>query len=100
MFACRAWVNFTGVGAVLIRGSGNVSSITDGGVGRYTVNFTTNMQDADYCATLAYSSEANVQTGIGVLVSITVGAVTVDHYNAANNANTVDKTIICIAIFR
>ena len=31
-----------------IRASGNVSSITDNGVGDYTVNFTTAMPDANY----------------------------------------------------
>lgn len=48
MYACRAWVNFNGTWTEDIRGSGNVSSITDNGVGDYTVNFTTAMQDANY----------------------------------------------------
>jgi hypothetical protein len=47
-FGCRAWVNFNGTGTVAIRASGNVSSITDNGVGDYTVNFTTAMPDANY----------------------------------------------------
>jgi hypothetical protein len=49
VYACRAWVNFNGTGTVAIRESGNVSSITDGGVGRFLVNFTTAMPDANYC---------------------------------------------------
>jgi len=48
-YACRAWVNFNGTGTVAIRGSGNVTSITDNGVGDYTVNFTTAMPDVNYC---------------------------------------------------
>ena len=51
IFAARAWVNFNGTGTVAIRASGNVSSITDNGVGDYTVNFTTAMPDANYVAT-------------------------------------------------
>ena len=51
IYACRAWVNFNGDGTVAIRGSGNVSSITDNGVGQYTVNFTTAMVDANYTVT-------------------------------------------------
>lgn len=47
-YGCRAWVNFNGTGTVAIRDSGNVSSITDNGVGDYTVNFTTAMPDANY----------------------------------------------------
>jgi hypothetical protein len=47
-YGCRAWVSFNGTGTVAIRASGNVSSITDGGVGTYTVNFSTAMPDANY----------------------------------------------------
>ena len=48
IYACRAWVNFNGTGTVAIRASGNVSSITDVGVGDYTVNFAEAMPDANY----------------------------------------------------
>jgi len=47
-YGCRAWVNFNGTGTVAIRGSGNVTSITDNGTGNYTVNFTTAMPDVNY----------------------------------------------------
>lgn len=47
-YLCRAWVNFNGTGTVAIRASGNVTSITDGGVGVYTVNMTTAMPDINY----------------------------------------------------
>jgi hypothetical protein len=45
---CKAWVNFNGTSTVSIRASYNVSSITDNGVGNYTVNFTTAMADTNY----------------------------------------------------
>jgi hypothetical protein len=48
IYAARAWVNFNGTGTVAIRGSGNVTSITDNGVGDYTINFTTAMPDVNY----------------------------------------------------
>lgn len=47
-YGCRAWVNFNGTGTVAIRASGNVTSITDNGVGDYTVNFSVAMPDANY----------------------------------------------------
>ena len=47
-YGCRAWVNFSGSGTVTIRDSGNVTSITDNGVGDYEVNFTTAMPDINY----------------------------------------------------
>lgn len=54
-FGCRAWVNFNGMGTVERRASGNVSSITDNGVGNYTVNFINPMPDTDYafCSTVS-----------------------------------------------
>jgi hypothetical protein len=45
----KAWVNFNGTGTVSIRGSSNVSSVTDLGTGNYKINFTTSMVDANYC---------------------------------------------------
>jgi hypothetical protein len=55
-FGCRAWVNFDGTGTPAARASGNVSSITDNGVGDYTVNFTTAIVDANYAFTGAAES--------------------------------------------
>lgn len=68
--AARAWVNFNGTGAVAIRGSSNVSSITDNGVGDYTVNFTTAMPDANYAAFILAGSggvaaQANITNDMG-----------------------------------
>ena len=47
-YGCRAWVNFNGDGTPSIRGSGNVSSITDNGTGDFTVNFSNAMPDRNY----------------------------------------------------
>ena len=55
----KAWVNFNAIGAVAIRDSLNVSSITDNGTGDYTVNFATAMSGVDYLAmgaVVSYSS--------------------------------------------
>jgi hypothetical protein len=51
-----AWVNFNGTGTVAIRSSYNVSSITDGGVGTYTVNFATALSDVNYSANISLGS--------------------------------------------
>jgi len=48
-YGCRAWVNFNGTGTVAIRASGNVSSITDDGVGLYRINMTNAMPDTNFC---------------------------------------------------
>ena len=54
---CRCWVNFDAytTGVPVIRASFNVSSITDNGIGQYTVNFTNAMPDINY-ASLASTS--------------------------------------------
>jgi hypothetical protein len=58
-YAAKAWVNFNGTGTVAIRASGNVSSITDNGVGQYTVNFNNALTDANYSAVANAGTVAN-----------------------------------------
>ena len=69
IYACRAWVNFDGTGTVAIRASGNVSSITDNGVGDYTINFTTGMPDANY----SFSGFCTLQASISAAGIVTFG---------------------------
>ena len=73
-YGCRAWVNFNGTGTVAIRGSGNVSSITDNGTGDYTVNFTTAMPDTNYSiALIAKEFDATTPSfGAGKLSASTI----------------------------
>ena len=61
-YGCRAWVNFNGTGTVAIRASGNVSSITDNGVGLYAINFTTAMSDANYSTIFCAGNTTSNQT--------------------------------------
>ena len=65
IYACRAWVNFDGTTSPgTIRGSGNVSSVERNATGSYTVNLSTAMPDAGYCATIS-SAETATSTGQG-----------------------------------
>jgi len=59
-YMCRAWVNFNGTGAVAIRASGNVSSITDNNTGDYTVNFAVALPDANYALNVNVSPSYGV----------------------------------------
>ena len=56
----KAWVHFNGTGTIAVNASHNVASLTDNGVGDYTVNFTTAMVDANYAVagtvTIDYTS--------------------------------------------
>ena len=68
-YKCRAWVNFNGTGTVAIRAAGNVASITDGGTGVYTVNFTTALPDANYIVVSSGPPfTSDVGGGLGCLV--------------------------------
>ena len=49
-YGVRAWVNFNGTN-VSLSGAGNVSSVTDNGTGDFTINFTTDLVDDNYCVT-------------------------------------------------
>lgn len=95
IYACRAWVNFNGTGTVAIRASGNVSSITDSGTGTYTVNFTTNMPDANYsvCAT----NDRNVD---GVATVRTLLASSFVIANSTGVGTLEDRAAVYASIFR
>ena len=77
-YGCRAWVNFNGTGTVAIRASGNVSSITDSGVGTYAINLTTAMPDVNGAIvsgkTNQTSNAANA-TGVGWDSTSAIGVV-------------------------
>lgn len=45
--SAKAWVNFGGTGTVTIRSSFNVTSVSDNGVGDYTVAFTNTLADSN-----------------------------------------------------
>lgn len=101
-YSARAWVNFNGTGTVAIRDSGNVSSITDNGTGKYTVNFTTAMEDANYAtigntvgASGTNTARLSVFSGIS---SQTTSSVIVTTVNTSNSA--VDRDCNSVVIFR
>jgi hypothetical protein len=100
MFVCRAWVNFNGTGTVAIRASGNVSSITDNGVGLYTVNFTTGLQDASYTTCgIAGNTGSTGAIKLQDAVSPTPSAVAINVLNAGGTAN-LDTAQVHVAVFR
>jgi len=104
MYACRAWVNFDGTGTVAIRASGNVSSVTDVGVGNYRVNFATDMEDANYVVTGSISgatSNANRAAVVPLAGSRLSGSVEVDSRQGDQYYSEVfDNAEVNIAIFR
>lgn len=98
-YKCRAWVNFNGTGTVAIRASKNVSSITDNGVGDWTVNFSTALPDANY----AISVNGYQTTGGAVCLgnahggTYTAAAVRVMAYNISGTAT--DMQSVSVVVF-
>ena len=101
LFFARAWVNFNGTGTVAIRASGGVSSITDGGTGVYTINFTTSMTDANYCITsgLGDTGAGSTRAGMfpyGSMVAGSFQCLTGD----APLTTLLDSSAVCVAAYR
>jgi hypothetical protein len=94
---CRAWVNFNGTGTVAIRASFNVSSITDNGVGQYTVNLTTAMVDANYSVGVNTDYDG-VSFGINAKTFATTSFLI--QCILPNLSNYTDKSIVNAQIFR
>ena len=104
-YGCRAWVNFNGTGTVAIRASGNVSSITDNGVGDYTVNFTTAMVDANSSVVVTAqrmdtTSFETLYSGIRTNTSSNITASSARVYTALSTTAAFDSAQVCVAIFR
>jgi len=55
----KAWCNIDGTGTISIRGSYNVSSLTDVGTGKYKVNFSTAMLDEGNYVAFCSGAEVN-----------------------------------------
>ena len=97
----KAWVNFNGTGAVAIRASFNVSSITDNGVGNYNVNFTTALVTSGFamCGTAASDGIANNGwVATGNFTTTYVSAFVISGGTSAGNL--FDSPTVCVAIFR
>lgn len=100
IYACRAWVNFNGTGTVTIRASGNVSSITDNGVGDYTVNFMSSMSDNNYAVSYSASTVGGGQHAVRLL-NLSTNSVNVHQTQDNSNAYpSSDAEIVTVAIFR
>jgi len=89
----KAWVNFNGQGTVAIRDSYNVTSITDNGVGIFTVNYNS-FSNSNYCVQVSIREWA-VYTASGGI--ITNNSVKLDIYGISGTNQ--DPTHVFVTIF-
>ena len=94
-----AFVNFNGTGTVAIRGSQNVTSITDNASGDYDINFTNNMGNSNYCTTgsCAYVSGTG-QPNVGHNLNTTTKSTTDEHIFVVYAQSVSDSTFVEVAI--
>ena len=104
IYPCRAWVSFNGTGTVAILASGNVSSITDSATGKYIVNFTTAMTDANYssqanCAKNDPTNDGQIRAQVGG-ASTSLQTASACSYISIQNTTLVDTSLNMAAFFR
>ena len=109
--SAKAWVNFDGTlsSPITARASYNVTDVTKTATGQYTVNFTTAMPNANYCAvvTTRRSTSKDAQglaslgpaNSTGTDLPMAVGSVNVATGVASSGAFT-DFDFVCVTIFR
>lgn len=101
VYTAKAWVNFNGTGTVAIRAAGNVSSITDNGVGDYTVNFTNAMSDANY--SVVTSNQFTGPQAANPMMNITsllANSARLSCQVKVNSIYVADPEIVTVAAFR
>jgi hypothetical protein len=98
--SAKAWVNFNGVETVAIRGSFNVSSITDGGTGTYTVNLTNALPDVNYSAVVSGAAAATSGGARLCGTSNNSSSAIFVQTKGADSAAVADLPIVQVAVFR
>ena len=104
IYACRAWVNFNGTGTVAIRASGNVSSVSKVATGRYTVNLSTAMPDANYTGIGMARRDSNPDAQFNTSIDGQSAVQTASAFSVCtgfgSNGAYADSSYVEIAIFR
>jgi hypothetical protein len=98
----KAWVNFNGRGTIAINTSLNVTSLTDNGVGDWTINLTTAFSSANYAFAgaakrISTDGGSDVFLYINRSVAPTSSALRVLAGDAAATAQ--DPEIVCVAMW-
>jgi len=91
----KAWVNFKGTTSPgTIRSSYNVSSVTRIATGRYSVNFTTPMTDANYSVSGSCEAIFSVDDTTGSPFGLSSSLIATGNASALTN-----ETYVCVSIF-
>lgn len=89
----KARIKFNGTGVIAINDSYNVTSLTDNGVGDYSVNFTTNFSSGDYEASVLHNVAVNT-TG-SQIATMAAGSF---RFLTISNTAVVDPSIVSVIL--
>ena len=81
----KAWVNFNGTGTIAVRGSENVSSLTDQGTGITDVNYTSSLSSGNYSVS-GTANDDTYYTDTLEPTSYLAGSIRLITYSRANSA--------------
>jgi hypothetical protein len=97
---CKAWINFDGddSGSAVVRTSFNVSSLAERAVGKYTINFSTDMANANYvvAGVVGNADDGLSVTAVRVANSPAVGNVQINTSYEGSNAYDNDHNSVII----
>ncbi len=99
---CTAYVNFDGTtNPPTIRDSMNVLGITDNGVGDYTINYETTMDNANYCVTSSCALTGDAGAGDDNSINFNPGIPTTTSVRGLTSYtdNIRDTKFVNVAIF-
>lgn len=99
-YSARAWVNFNGQGTIVIYASGNISSITDNGVGKYRLNFTTAMQDVNYTFSGGIVHVNGVSYGLVCALNTSILTTSIELNTFAQTTSIYDPPLVTAIILR
>ena len=98
----KAWVNFNGgSGAEAVRDDFNVSTVADGGTGRYKINFSTAMPNINYSVIVGGGSMASGASAEGMQSSSydhLVGSVRMNNWSY-DGSGYLDINVGCVQVF-
>jgi hypothetical protein len=99
----KAWALFDGTGTPALTASSNIASITDTGVGDYTLNFTTAMASADFAVLITVKQSGSITT-LGFPGTRAVGSVQIitksNSSGESSSPQPYDADEIHVAIFQ
>lgn len=96
---CTAWVSFIGTGTVAISDSHNVSSITDNGIGDYTVNFASVMSNASFSAGVTCTFQRSSGGWADVLGVVSQSVSNVRVTTQSSNTGSFDNPRVNVQVF-